>query len=712
MAVTEPLALEILNSSWERLAITPNVVRATVTKELGAIGEADVTIPIDDPVITYIPDSNSPQANEARWRLYEGSDIVFAGVVDQTTREMNEDDTFSFGGKHRGIALGDVNAGRRDFNGWPVDDLFQELLRDNVGKAPFASIQGFSSQSSLHPAINAITGDPWENQYWSSGASGSSHYLTVDLGAQVDVDAVRVIPPWWDGRYYKFTVHTSTDNSSWTSRGSHTGTLALNDRGKLYEFSATCRYVRVTIDDSSDDIGRLAQILTYRNVLDVGAETTYALSWIENDDSGNVTLSGSAARVNENGAFNGDGIIGNSQVTRLSGTSGMTHNFRGTSSSVFFTQGTGGGNAVAAVTVDGGPATNVVLSGNTYQTKGFEITGLASGAHTMFVSRVSGTPQVDYFSGEYESAYRRIRESDTSIAYLGNRWTDAENENYANFVARSSTTSGSTFVYQFTGDHIAFIGTKGPSYGKFDAYIDDVLEETVDMYDASTLYQQTLFEWTGTYGAHEMIIRARGDKNASSTGLRMDVDMIEGNFSHILYLRSFYETNLRLVTRLSEIVDGWLRFNDDGSVDLLGSVGENSHTIIREGENEGGTIINAQVEDDYSETASAVLALVTGPDDLPIKAFVVDRTAVARMGLKVRKMEEADAQDAYLLTRQAWQELRSHVNPQSRYEVQFDPAEVGDIVEGQTTVLYSSRLKLAGDTDYRVGRIVTEYSQE
>lgn len=718
MADSEPLSLEVLNSSWERLALSNGVVRATVTKELGTIGDASVTIPIDDAVITYIPDSNSPQANEARWRLYEGNTIKFAGVVDQTTRSMNEDNTYTFGGKHRGIALGDVNAGRRDFNGWPVDELFEELLRDNIGKAPFATIQAFTTESSLHPAINAITGDPFENQYWSSAASGSNHSITVDLGDQSAVSAIRIMPPWWkiggQWGWYQWTVETSTDNATWTTRGTKSDTLPSNDRGELYEFSATIRYVKVTITDSYDDIGRLAGILIYRDVATVGSDTTYALSWIENDDSGNVALSGSAARVTENGAFNGDGILGNSLVTRLSGTSGMTHTFRGTSTSVYFTQGTTGGNASADIYIDGDLKDTVTLSGNTYQVKGYEITGLTSGTdHTMFVDQNTGMPQVDYFTGEYESAWRILRDNDSSIGYYGN-WTTVENANYANFTAQRSATSGSMMLFDFTGDEVKIIGTKGPTMGKMDVFLDGVLSQAdVDLYNSSYQYQQTLYHAASgvTFGDHSVRVDVKGTKNVSSSGSNVDIDGIEGNFSHIIYLRSFYEPNLRLLTRMSEIANAWLRFNDDGTVDLLGSVGDSSGTIIREGENEGGTIINAQVEDDYSETASAVLALVTGPDDLPIKAFVVDRSAVERMGLKVRKMEEADANDAYLLTRQAWNELREHIEPQSRYEVQFDPDEVGNITEGQTTILYSPRLKLQGDKTYRVGRIVTEYSQ-
>jgi hypothetical protein len=207
---------------------------------------------------------------------------------------------------------------------------------------------------------------------------------------------------------------------------------------------------------------------------------------------------------------------------------------------------------------------------------------------------------------------------------------------------------------------------------------------------------------------------SRTDHNASATGTiktRFDVDGLEGNFAHVIYLRSFYETNLRLLGRMSEITNSWNRFNNDGSIDYLGSVGTSSDTVVREGENEGGTIINAQVQDDYSETCSAVLALVTSSDGIPLKVFVVDKEAVDRMGLKIRKLENADANDAYLLTRQAWVELQDHKYPARRYSVEYDENNVGDILVGETTRLFSPTMRLDGMESLRVGKMETVYSK-
>lgn len=715
MSNTDDLLLEVCDYNWNRLFITPHVISARIREELGAVGDGDVTLPIDDPAILYLPDPEAAQNNEGRWQLYEGNTLIFAGIVDETTKRIGNDDTYSFGGKGRGILLGNNNVGRRDFNGWPVDLLFDELLRDNVGKAPVATITA-SSYIEGNPPINCIVGDPVVGNYWA--ALGQQN-VVIDLKEQIALDSVRVIPTWWDNRWYKFTVSTSTDGSGYTVRGTKTDDSPLSDRGKLIDLTGvTARYIKVQIDDSTDDISRLAAVLVFRKLADRGPDTTFNLSWIENDDSGNVAATGSYTRVIEDGAFNGDGVLGNSFVTRLAATGMLTHRFRGTANSVYFTQGLSGGAAEAAFYVDGALAATSAIPAGSYQHKGFEVTGLTDGLHTLAVTQVSGTPQVDYFTGLYRSAYRPINDEDSSIGYTG-PWASAKDGSggplYRNNTVHrtaSGTDGAGVMKYEFEGDLVKLIGTKGPTFGIAGFYIDDAFVSNADLYNSTQLYQQTIFTWSGSFGNHSVMAKVTGAKNASATNWMLDIDGIEGNFAHVVYLRSFYETNLRLLDRMSQITNSFNRFNNDGTIDYLGVVGTYSDTVVREGENEGGTIISAEAQDDYSETCSAVLALVTTAEGLPLKAFVVDKEAVSRMGLKIRKLDNADANDAYLLTRQAWVELQDHKYPARRYNVQYDENDVGEILVGETTTLYSEKLHLDGSERLRVGRMDTEYSNE
>lgn len=722
MAATDDLVLEILDYTWRRLAVSPNVLNASVTEELGTVGEADVTIPADDPAIFYIPDPNSAQSNEGRWRLYEGNDLIFAGVIDQTTRSISEKNTYTFGGAQRGVLLGTSNMGRRDFVAWRLSEIYKEFLRDNIGKAPITTVVSYSSFHSMHPPINAIIGDVAEFNYWASATSGTNHFMTLDVGHQESMVGVRVIPPWWDQRWYKFKVETSTDNAAWTLRGTYNAAIPLSSAGKLYEFNTDAQYVKVTVTSSSDQIGRLASVLVYRKLADVGPDTDYLVPWIENDDSGNVTATPGKFfyRRVTNGAFPSpaDANGGEGATTFLDGVGiflggnaadTIHHRFRGTAESVYFTQGTDGGSASADIYLDNNLVESVDLEPDTYQTLGYEVANLTNGEHHLKVIATSGTPKVDYFSGLYETSYRKIRDDDSAIAYYG-AWENRPGENFTNYGAMTSNEHGAQFFYEFKGDSLQIKGTKASMFGHLNIYIDGGAPTQVDCYNATPAFQQTLFQWSGSYGVHDIRGYLPGTKNASSQGYWIQLDELAGNFEHTIYMRSFYENNNRILLRLSEITNSFLRYNHDGSIDLLGQVGDWAGTVIREGENEGGTMISANAENDYSETASAVLALVTGSDDVPIKAFVVDRNAVKRMGLKIRKAEEADANDAYLLTRQAWQELQDHVNPEKRYTVVYDPEEVGDIEVGQTTVLYSQKLALSGSDQFRVGRLVTEYS--
>lgn len=703
MPVEHDLILEVLDHQWVRRGLTKLVKGASVTEELGTLGEGEVTLGTDDPVAALLPDPDSAERYEGRWRLYEDDATAFAGVIDAKSVRLNERrGEITFNGKSRGIELSWENFGRRDILGWPTVELFTELLRRNVGKAPMANPIDVTSEAATHPALNAITGDPFKNQYYMANADGVAGF-TIDTGKVQVLDAIRVIPPWWDGLWYKWTVETSPDNATWTLRGTKSSSDPNNDRGTLVELGGvSARYVRVRITDSADGRARMASVLVLQNILTVGPATDFNVPFIENDDAGTVTTLGSTSRPSVNGAFTGDGITGNSLVTRLdSGTASITHTFRGTAESVYMTQAEFG-DADVEVFIDGVSQGTFTAHNGKYQEEVFKITGLAPGAHTCKVERVSGTPQIDYFTGLYEASFRAIREDEPAIGYSGT-WEDVEDEGAWNFSVKRSKSTGALAVYEFFGDQLTVIGNKGVGHGAVNWYIDGVLQGTVDLENATDVKKQTWFSWSGTFAAHTLRLETTSTEPC-------ELDRIQGTFSHVIYMRSAYDHNLFLLTRFSEILNSYLRFNFDGSVDMLGVTGSESGITIREGENEGGTIISAEKQDDYTETISAVLALVNGPNDLPIKSFVIDREAVERIGLKIGKYDGTDAVDAFLLTRQAWQYLQDHKDPVRRYTIQHvTENDDEEVPVGENARLYSPTLGLDGESQ-RIGRKVKEWS--
>jgi hypothetical protein len=704
--MSEEIILEVLDHNWNRKALSRQLVGATVDEELGTVGEGKVTIHKDDPVVDYLPNPDATSPYEGRWRLYEDNEVVFAGVIDSTTYQLDQSGNFEFAGKQRGIELSFTNFGRRDMLGWPLQEAFEECLRDNIGKAPMATIAAVTSQHEQFPALNAITGDPFENQMWAAAASGSNSF-TIDLGAQKSINSVRVIPPWWDGRWYKFIMSTSTDNAAFTTRHTKSTEVPLSDRGVLVEagFPLTARYVKVEVTDSTDDLARLASLLVFQDITTSGSDTTFAIPFIENDDSGNIAYTGTFSQETVNGAFAGDGIVGNSTATRLGASGQAVHRFRGTSGAIYCTQDDDGA-ASGLVFVDGVSQGEHAVLNASYQHKLFEVDNLSAGLHTLSVQRTSGNLQIDYFAGDYESSWRHIREDEPSVAYAGT-WEEIIHESYHNFAVQRSIQSGSQIYFEFFGDRLNVIGAKGANHSaNISVYIDDVFNSSVSEFNASDLYKQTIFTWSGSYAAHSIrMVNMQSNKF-------FEFDAFQGNLMHSIYMRSAYDHNLAMLGRLSEITNTWLKFNFDGTLDLLGASGDEIGVVLREGENEGGQITHATVANDYSEVFSAALALVNGPNDLPIKSFVVDKTAVEAFGLKIGRVDNTDSLDAFLLTRQAWQWLQDHKIPRREYDIQYIPDFSTEGVDvGDSPVFHIPTVNLEGQR-LRIGKKTTEWNNE
>jgi hypothetical protein len=701
------LMVEVLDFNWVRKAITGQVISASITDELGQVGEANVVLPGDDPIRDSLPEPDANNPYEGRFRIYEDDVMTFAGVIDAKTVDLDEsDNTISFTGKQRGIELGFYNTGRVDYIGWDVAEFFEEMLRDNIAKQ--ATIEDISSEDDLYPGFQALTGDPFKQNYWKSTSGTPNHWMIIDLGDDYDISAIRVMPQWWKDpdtkkfHFHSFEVAVSSDNSSYTTVYTKGTDNPSSGKGHLYEGNHNCRYVKLTVTDSSDGYARIAQVMVYRQVATKGSDTTYVTPFIENDDSGNVDRAGSTTRPVIPGAFQGDSVITRSYVTRLGSGGSVTQTFRGVSSSVFFTSAKSGGASHVNIYVDNNlRVSNLLIPGGKYWFKAYDTLedfgGLLSDAkHTLKVEQVDGSPQIDYFSGLYRTSWRPIEDDDNSIAYKGS-WSAVQAPYYYNYFAAKSDTVGDELQYSFRGDRIRVIGSEPSGGGTFHVTMDGTSDG-----DYSTagggLHKQVLYEWNGSYADHKLNLR-------NTDGGPIYIDRLEGNFRHTLYLRSRYETNLKMLIRMSEILDSYCRFNDDGSVDLLGSVGESSGSIIREGENEGGEIIKATREHDYRETGSVCLAIVNVNGELPIKAMVIDHEALAEIGWKVVKLEQSDAADQFLLNRQALNFLRDHRKPNKSYDISYDGDE---IPVGETVRLYSPSAGLDG-SEFRIGKITTEY---
>ena len=115
----------------------------------------------------------------------------------------------------------------------------------------------------------------------------------------------------------------------------------------------------------------------------------------------------------------------------------------------------------------------------------------------------SGVP-----SGRYEG-------TSSAVSFTGT-WGPLAGRDSAGEVVRATVT-GSSAQLAFNSTGVKWISRVGPFFGIARVYIDGVDAGTVDLYDPTTKYQQTVFSRTGlAEGPHTIRIERIGQKNAAS----------------------------------------------------------------------------------------------------------------------------------------------------------------------------------------------------
>jgi len=134
-------------------------------------------------------------------------------------------------------------------------------------------------------------------------------------------------------------------------------------------------------------------------------------------------------------------------------------------------------------------------------------------------------------TGAAPSGYgTRIDDSAATPGYSGT-WLPYLNATYFNKTYAYSRWTNAAFTVAFNGTRVSWIGPRTPNYGMADVYIDDVKVATVDCYKAD-LPSQGWREvvWQSDIlapGAHTLVIRPTGTKNAASADTNVVVDAID-----------------------------------------------------------------------------------------------------------------------------------------------------------------------------------------
>jgi cell wall-associated NlpC family hydrolase len=196
----------------------------------------------------------------------------------------------------------------------------------------------------------------------------------------------------------------------------------------------------------------------------------------------------------------------------------------------------------AKVTLDGGaPVTVDLFSPSTlWRQKVWETSALTAGPHTVKIewtgtksSAATGTNiNVDAFdvAGALARASTvppaRYEQKDAHFTYAG-RWTSSSSSTASggNFLYANS--SGSSVTLTFSGSYLAWIAKKSPVYGKAKVTLDGGVPVVIDLYAASALWKQKVWERTLAPGTHTLKIEWTGTRNAAATGTNISVDAFD-----------------------------------------------------------------------------------------------------------------------------------------------------------------------------------------
>lgn len=173
----------------------------------------------------------------------------------------------------------------------------------------------------------------------------------------------------------------------------------------------------------------------------------------------------------------------------------------------------------------------------------FSATGLGEGDHKMTVEWVgekrvasSGTRiNLDAIevSGTLLQATAptipkvRFENTEPAINY-GGQWVSGVASGRSDSTWSYADNDGSVTTFTFEGTAVDIVGTKAPTYGIARIVLDGTQETLVDLYATKHLHQQILYAKSGlSEGEHTLTIEWTGQKNAASTGTRINIDAVD-----------------------------------------------------------------------------------------------------------------------------------------------------------------------------------------
>ncbi|KAL8982736.1 MAG: hypothetical protein Q9177_005181 [Variospora cf. flavescens] len=192
----------------------------------GNIGQHTIDVSLDSNTWTRVASGTYANDQARKTTYFQNVPARYVRLTAQSTAE---------GRGYQSVTVGEINV---------LSGPDPTLPRDNW-KVTADSENPLPNQ---HRAVEATDGAP--TTYWSTQFDGSSpgfpHTFTIDQGSAKAVSGLSYLgPPTSKGRIGQYTIHKSTDGSTWTLVTS--GTWADDAEPKSTEFGAvTVQYIRLT----------------------------------------------------------------------------------------------------------------------------------------------------------------------------------------------------------------------------------------------------------------------------------------------------------------------------------------------------------------------------------------------------------------------------------------------------------------------------------
>jgi hypothetical protein len=155
-----------------------------------------------------------------------------------------------------------------------------------------------------------------------------------------------------------------------------------------------------------------------------------------------------------------------------------------------------------------------------------------TGSHTLEIRKTQSSGFIDLDEWIIDIGYAPVNQTvdnptNSWVWYRGVGWSHVQTTGAYNNSLSYSQTQGDNVVFTCEGTSIKWVFSKAANRGKADITLDGSDWATIDMYNPTTIRQQSLTWNAGFYGIHTIHISNRGEKNLSSSGYFIDADAFQ-----------------------------------------------------------------------------------------------------------------------------------------------------------------------------------------